>query len=173
MCVQTQKYYYKETLYKLEASFYEVVLTLSPLWISVLAPFIIFSFLLPIFSTSHWLLQKFEDGNFLIFYFVDYFWLRWDFADAWAFSCGKRGLLLNCGAQAAHCSGFCGRATAFLCARASVVAAYRFQSTGSVIIAHRLSCTWNPPRPGIKLGSLNWQVDSNPAYHQGSPWDVF
>ena len=57
-------------------------------------------------------------------------------------------------------------------ARASVVAAWGLQSTGSVAVAHGVSC---PTACGIFLdqGSnsclLHWQADSLPLSHQGSP----
>ena len=55
---------------------------------------------------------------------------------------------------------------------ASVVVAHGLQSTGSVVVAHRLSCS---TVCGIFLdqGSnpclLHGQMDSYPPYHQGSP----
>ena len=55
---------------------------------------------------------------------------------------------------------------------ASVVVAHGLQSTGSVVLAHRLSCS---TVCGIFLdqGSnpclLHGQMDSYPPYHQGSP----
>ena len=54
----------------------------------------------------------------------------------------------------------------------SVAAVPRLQSTGSIVMAHRLSCSeacgifsdqgWNPCL-------LHWQVDSLPLSHQGNP----
>ena len=34
--------------------------------------------------------------------------------------------------------------------KASVVAAPRFQSTGSIVVAHGLRCMWDLPGPGIE-----------------------
>ena len=91
-------------------------------------------------------------------------------------SCGKWGLLFSCSAQASHCSGFSCCGAWALRARASVSVAPRLWSTGSVVVAHRLSCSkvcgifpdqeWNPCL-------LHWQVDSLPLSHQGSPPSFF
>ena len=59
---------------------------------------------------------------------------------------------------------------------ASVVAAQALQSTGSVVVAHGLSCSMSC---GISLDQgwnpcpLHWQADSYPLYHQGSPQLLF
>ena len=56
--------------------------------------------------------------------------------------------------------------------RASVVVARGVYSAGSVVVAHRLSCS---AACGILLGQgsnpcpLHWQADSQPLRHQGSP----
>ena len=55
-----------------------------------------------------------------------------------------------------------------------VVAVHRFLNTGS-IAAHGLSCSTACgifPDQGWNLCLLNWQVDSLPLSHQGSPWWV-
>ena len=97
-------------------------------------------------------------------------------------SCGReQGVLLGCGAPASHCDGFscCVGAQGFrapwlqqLGHVGSVVVALRLQTTGSIIVAHGLSCS---VAYGIFLeqGSnsclLHWQEDSLPLSHQGSP----
>ena len=55
--------------------------------------------------------------------------------------------------------------------RGSVVAAPRLQSTGSIVVVHRLSCSAACgifPDEGLNLCLLHWQVDSLPLSHQGS-----
>ena len=45
-------------------------------------------------------------------------------------------------------------------------------NTGSVVVAHRLSCSMASgifPNEESNLGLLHWQVDSLPLSHQGSP----
>ena len=68
-------------------------------------------------------------------------------------------------------SGFsCCRARA-LGTQASVAAAPRLYSTGSVVAAHRLSCSAAcgiSPDQGSNLCPLNRQADSEPLDHQGS-----
>ena len=91
-------------------------------------------------------------------------------------SCGDWGLLFSGSVQASRCSGVsCCRARA-LRAQVSVGVAPGLWSTGSVVVAHRLSCSevcgvfpdqeWNPCL-------LHWQVDSLPLSHQGSPPSLF
>ena len=87
-------------------------------------------------------------------------------------SCGQRGATPHCGVRASHCGGFSCCGAQALGTWASVVVACRLQSTGSVVVAHRLSCS---TACGIFLeqGSnpchLHWQADSQPLRHQGSP----
>ena len=48
----------------------------------------------------------------------------------------------------------------------------RLQSTGLIVVVRRVSCSvacGNYPDPGSKPCLLNWQVDSSPLSHQGSP----
>ena len=52
---------------------------------------------------------------------------------------------------------------------ASVAAVARFWSTGSVVVAHRLSCLQHG---GLSPRLLRWQVDSLPLSYQGSPRDT-
>ena len=52
------------------------------------------------------------------------------------------------------------------------VVAPRLQSTGSVVVAHRLSCSSACgvfPDQGLNPCVLHWQVDSLPLSNQGSP----
>ena len=103
--------------------------------------------------------------------FFIYFWLRCFCCCLPASSsCGDQGATLGCSERASHCGGFsCCRAWD-LGACASLVVARRLQSTGSVLVAHGLSCTgmWNLPKPGIELVSPAL-TDAYPLYHQGSP----
>ena len=67
---------------------------------------------------------------------IIYLWLCRVFS-----SCGEWGLLASCGARASRFSGFsCCRPWA-LDAEASAVVAPWLQSTGSIVVAHRLSCS--------------------------------
>ena len=69
-----------------------------------------------------------------------YFWLRWVFVAAQAFSsCEEWHLLSTCGVEASHCGGFsCGGGQA-LGDRAWAVATHRLSSCGSQAREHRLS----------------------------------
>ena len=94
-----------------------------------------------------------------VFLFV-YFWPFWVFDAVHRLSsCGRRGLLFF----AAH---------GLLVAVASLVAEHGLWSTGSVAVAHGLSCSaaW---RIFLDQGSnpwpLHWQVGSHQLHHQGSP----
>ena len=54
----------------------------------------------------------------------------------------------------------------------SVDVARGLQTAGSVVVAHRLSCSMACgifPDQGSNPCSLHWQVDSQPLCHQGSP----
>ena len=68
-------------------------------------------------------------------------------------SCSKWVLLSSCNAWASHCGGFsCCRAWVLGCG-ASVVAIPGLSSTGSIVVAHRLSCSMECGiflEPGIK-----------------------
>ena len=59
---------------------------------------------------------------------------------AWAFSsCGERGLLFHCGAQASHCGGFSCCGAQALGMQASVVVAHGLSSCGSWALECRLN----------------------------------
>ena len=99
---------------------------------------------------------------------------------AWAFSsCSERGLLFVVvhGLLIAVASfvvehGFQARRLQQLWHTASVVVARELQSAGSVVVAHRLSCSMACgilPDQGSNPCPLHWQVDSKPLRHQGSP----
>ena len=84
----------------------------------------------------------------------------------------ESGATSNCSAWASHPGGFSGaRRFQWLQHRGSVVAAPGLYSAGSVVGAHRLSCS---VACGIFLDQgfnpclLHWQADSLPLSHQGS-----
>ena len=93
-----------------------------------------------------------EHWNFSVCVFI---WLCWVFVPAWAFSsCGSRGLLSSCGAQASHCSTFsCCRAladsghTGFI-SWGSRALERGFSSCG--VWAYLLRGRWDLPRSGIE-----------------------
>ena len=105
-----------------------------------------------------------------------YFWLCWVFTAAGLFSnCRERGLQSSCCEQASHCGGFSHGAQA-LGRGLSGAATPGPQSTGSVVVAHRLSCSaaWGIFQDqGSNLYLLHWQADSSPLSHEGSPHTVF
>ena len=76
------------------------------------------------------------------------------------------------GAWVSHCGGFsCCRAQA-IGAWASVVVARGLKSAGSVVVAHRLSCSAACgifPDQGLNPCPLHWQSDSQPLRHPGRP----
>ena len=115
--------------------------------------------------SSHIALALADPDNICFFFSINSFILAalvlhccmWPFC-----SCGKWRLLSSCSAQASHCRGFscCGSG---------------LWSAGSVVAAHRLSCStacgifphqWSNPCP------LHWQANSQPLDHQGSPISV-
>ena len=91
------------------------------------------------------------------------------------------GATLCCTEQASHCGGFscCNRAQApghvgfSSCGTmGSVVEVLGLQSTSSAVVVHRLSCLvvcGSFPDQGLNLCLLDWQADSLPLDHQGSP----
>ena len=89
--------------------------------------------------------------------------------------CDERGLFSSCDMQASHCRGFslCGAQAPglrYLQRVGSVVVAPGLQSTGSVAVAHRLSCCTAcgiSPDQVSNLGLLHWQADSLLLSHQG------
>ena len=86
------------------------------------------------------------------------------------------GLLSSRSTQASHCD-------CFSCCEARAVGGMGFSSCSSWTPEHRLnSCgtgaqllqgIWDLPGRGWNLCPLNWQVDSPPLSHQGSPGLVF
>ena len=99
---------------------------------------------------------------FLLFYIFIYFWLRWVFV-------AVRRLLIAW----LHCGGFSCCGALALGAWASVVAAIRLQSAGSVVVVQGLSCSAACgifPDQGSNPCPLHWQADLR---HQGSPFSTF
>ena len=95
----------------------------------------------------------------------------------WLFSSGEQGLFSSCGPWASHCSGLLqsmdSRAYGLqqLWHVGSVVVAPRPWSTGSVVVAHGLSCCATCGiflDHGSSLCLMHWQVDSLLLSHQGS-----
>ena len=86
-----------------------------------------------------------------------------------------QGNFFSYSTPASHCGGFsCCRAWALVHA-GSAVAAPGLQSTGSLVVAHRLSCSIECeifPTQGLNPCLLHWQVDSLPLSHQESPHGV-
>ena len=78
----------------------------------------------------------------------------------------------SCAVWASHCGGVSCSGAQTLGARASVVAAPGPQSTGSVAVAHGLSCSTAYgilSDQGSNPGLLHWQANCLPLCHQGSP----
>ena len=89
------------------------------------------------------------------------FWLCWVLVAAWAFSLAAESL------EATHCSG-----PSCWAAQASAVVAPGLWRTGSVVVAHRLSCSracgiFSDQELNPHL--LHWRMNSLPLNHQGSP----
>ena len=99
-------------------------------------------------------LQEQELG--IVFFF---FWLFWVFhCCSWDFSSGKWGLISSCSTWAFLCRGFSWFGTQALGCMGSVVSVRRLQSTGSEVVAHRLSCSTVCgifPDQGLNLCLLN------------------
>ena len=75
----------------------------------------------------------------------------------------RAGVTLRYSARASHCGGFSCCGARALGAWASVVVARGLQSAGSVIVAHRLSCSMACgifPDQGSNPCPLHWQADS-------------
>ena len=98
-------------------------------------------------------------------------------------SCGKwgllfiavRGLLIAVASLIAE-YGLQVRGLQQLWLTGSVVVARGLQSAGSVVVAHRLSCSVACgifPDQGSNPCPLHWQADSLPLHHQGSPRPTF
>ena len=91
------------------------------------------------------------------------------------FPVAESGGYPSCGARASRLRGFSCEAQA-VGVRASVVSSPGPWSTGSLIRAHRLSCSGACgifPDLGLNLCLLHWQADSLPLSCQGSPmWTI-
>ena len=86
--------------------------------------------------------------------------------------CGERWLLSGCGIPASHFGGFSGCGVWPLEPADSVVVALRLESTGLVLMIHRLCCSAACgifPGQGSNPCLLHWQADSLPVSYQGSP----
>ena len=112
----------------------------------------------------------------IINFLVNYFWLCWVFIAVWAFLYLQQAghtLWLRCTGFSSWCFSCCrAQARTGSRARASVVAAPRLQSTGSVVVGCGLSCSLAYgifPDQGSNPCLPHWQVDSLPLSHQGNP----
>ena len=97
----------------------------------------------------------FLNESFFIYLFI-YFWLCWVFVSV-------RGLSLVV-ASGGHSSS--------RCAGLSLSRPLLLRTAGSVVVAHGLSCSAACgilPDQGSNPCSLQWQADSQPLRHQGSP----
>ena len=113
-------------------------------------------------------------NNFVYLFLASSLVLHWFFIAAQTFlsSCRNWGLFFTCDMWASHCSGpsCCGAQALVLLG--SIVAAYDLCSTGSIVVAHRRSCStaWGIfPDQGLNPCLLHWQPDSSTLSHQGSP----
>ena len=125
----------------------------------------------PHLQGSHLLCKtSFFKKNSLLFI---YFWLCRVFAAPQAFlQLWRVGTSLCYSVQASHCGGSHVTENKLQGFWASVVVVPRLQSTGSIVVVHRLNCS---AACGVFLDQgLNpclphWQADSLPQSHQGSP----
>ena len=102
---------------------------------------------------------------FFIIYLFIYFWLCWVFVSV-------RGLSLVV-ASGGHSSSRC---VGLSLSRPLLLQSTGSRRTGSVIVAHRPSCSAACgilPDQGSNLCPLHWQADSQPLRHQGSPAPYF
>ena len=98
---------------------------------------------------------------YLFIYLFIYFWLCWVFVSL-------RGLSLVA-ASGGHSSSRC---TGLLLSRPLLLRSTGSRRAGSVVVAHRPSCSAACgifPDQGSNPCPLNWQADSQPLRHQGSP----
>ena len=99
-----------------------------------------------------------------------YLWLCWVFAVCEVFSsCTQWGLLSSFSSQASHRGGFSCGERGLQGPPVSVVAVCGLQSTGSVVVAHELSCSMACGiflYQGLNLFLLHLQVDSLPLSNQ-------
>ena len=86
-------------------------------------------------------------------------------------SCSKWGLLSSCDCRLLTVGAFLVAEPRFQSVWASVVAAPGLQSTGSIVVRHRLSCSTACHPRGRELNPyfLCWLVDSLPLSHKRSP----
>ena len=102
---------------------------------------------------------------FLINLFIYIFWLCWVFVSV-------RGLS-PFAASGGHSSSRC---ASLSLSRPLLLRSTGSRCAGSVVVAHGPSCSAACgilPDQGSYLCPLNWQADSQPLRHQGSPWSQF
>ena len=102
---------------------------------------------------------------YLFIYLFIYFWLCWVFVSV-------RGLSLVA-ASGGHSSSRC---AGLSLSRPLLLWSTSSRRAGSVVVAHRLSCSVACgifPGQGLNLCPLHRQADSQPLHHQGSPWYTF
>ena len=100
---------------------------------------------------------------------LSFIWLCWVLI---AFHCGKWRPLSRSGVWASRCTGFSCGAWVLGCEGVGGSLQLPGCSTGSVVVAHRLSCSAACGvllDQGLNLYLLHWQADSLPLSHQGSP----
>ena len=117
-----------------------------------------------------WIMDKQKVSYFLNYSFLAVLCLRCPTQAS--SSCREWGLLFSCGAWASLSGGFSCCGAQALGRVGSVVAARGLWSSGSVVVAHRLSCSVGCRiflDQGSNLCLLHWQADSYPLHHQGSP----
>ena len=108
--------------------------------------------------------QRWFFGFFFLIYLLIYFWQCWVFISV-------RGLSLvvaSGGHSSLRCAGLS-------LSRPLLLRSTRSRRAGSVVVAHRPSCSAACgifPDQGSNPCPLNWQADSQPLRHQGSPTKV-
>ena len=101
--------------------------------------------------------------NLFIYLFI-YFWLSWVFVSV-------RGLSPAV-ASGGHPSSWC---VGLSLSRPLPLRSTGSRGAGSVVVAHRLSCSVAcgiPPDQGPNPRPLHWQADSQPLRHQGRPMSI-
>ena len=88
----------------------------------------------------------------------------------------EQGLFSSCRAQVLVASASLVAEHGLQGTRALAVAVPGLQSTGSIVVAHGLTCSTPGgifPEQGSNSCLLHWQVESLPLSHQGSPANFF
>ena len=105
------------------------------------------------------------DSFYLFIYLCMYLWLCWVFVSVWGLSL----VAASGGHSSSRCAGLSLSRPFFLRSTDS-------RRAGSVIVAHGPSCSAACgilPDWGSNPCPLNWQADSQPLCHQGSPMTLF